>query len=43
MASWEGLRAWREETVGRRRAELAEEVLADFYRVRDVLHRVRRP
>ena len=37
MAAWEGLRTWREETVGRRRADLAEEVLADFYRVRDVI------
>jgi len=39
----EGLTAWRREAVGRRRIELAEEVLADFYEVRDVLRWVRSP
>ena len=43
IAAWEGLRTWREETVGRRRAELAEEVLADFYRARDIISWVRHP
>jgi len=40
LAGWAALRsldAWRRETVGRRKAELAEEVLAQFYRARDIL------
>ncbi|MGF0540737.1 hypothetical protein ACQQ2Q_22325 [Agrobacterium sp. ES01] len=40
---YKGLTAWRTEMVGRRRMELAEEVLADFYEARDVLRWVRSP
>lgn len=35
--------AWRKETVGRRKSELAEDVLADFYRAWDLLITVRLP
>jgi hypothetical protein len=41
LAAWAGLRgldAWRRETVGRRKAEIAKEVLAQFYRARDALN-----
>lgn len=38
-----GVNAWRDEIVGRRKAELAEEVLAQFYRARDVLVWARLP
>ncbi|MBA1159330.1 hypothetical protein [Microvirga mediterraneensis] len=46
VAGWAGIRglnAWRAETVGRRKTELAEEVLAQFYRARDVLTWARFP
>lgn len=46
LAGWAGMRglnAWRAETVGRRKAELAEEVLAAFYRTRDILTWARFP
>jgi hypothetical protein len=46
MAGWAAIRgfdAWRAETVGRRKTELAEEVLAQFYRARDVLIWARLP
>ncbi len=42
-AAWRGVHAWRAEVVGRRKAELAEEVLAQFYRARDVLVWARLP
>jgi hypothetical protein len=38
-----GLNKWRAETIGKRRAELAETVLADFYRFEDVMRAVRSP
>jgi hypothetical protein len=38
-----GLNKWRAETIGKRRAELAEAVLADFYRFEDVMRAVRSP
>jgi hypothetical protein len=38
-----GLNKWRTETIGKRKAELAEEVLADFYQARDILTGVRSP
>jgi hypothetical protein len=41
-AVW-GIRAWRDEHVGRRRIDLAEEVLAIVYEARDVLEAVRSP
>ena len=46
VAGWAGVRglnAWRTEMVGRRKTELAEEVLAGFYRVRDILTWARFP
>ncbi|MDF2232410.1 hypothetical protein P2H44_07565 [Albimonas sp. CAU 1670] len=41
--AYRGLGAWRDEMRGRRKAELAEEVLAAFYETRDVFHWVRNP
>ena len=38
-----GLSTWRKEMLGRRDAELAEGVLADFYQARDVYKWVRSP
>lgn len=46
IAGWAAIRgvdAWRTELVGRRKAELAEDVLAQFYRARDVLIWARLP
>ena len=46
IAGWAAVRgvdAWRAEIVERRKAELAEEVLAQFYRARDVLSWARLP
>jgi hypothetical protein len=31
---WCGLKKWRAETIGKRKAELAEDVIADFYEAR---------
>jgi hypothetical protein len=42
-AALRGVNAWRVETVGRRKAELAEEVLTQFYRARDALIWARLP
>ena len=38
-----GFDAWRREFVGKRRIELAEEVLALFYQAKDILEEVRSP
>jgi len=38
-----GLDTWRRETVGKRKIELAEAVLADFYEARDILEAARSP
>ena len=38
-----GLNRWRAETIGKRKAELAEEVLADFYQARDIMNEARSP
>jgi len=46
IAGWAAIRgvgAWRSELVGRRKAELAEDVLAQFYRARDVIIWARLP
>jgi hypothetical protein len=43
IAALRGLDGWRLETIGRRKAELAEEVLAQFYRARDILTWARFP
>jgi hypothetical protein len=38
-----GINAWRREMLGRKKADLAEEVLAGFYETRDALRWVRSP
>ena len=38
-----GIDAWRREFIGKRRMELAEEVLALFYQARDVIQAIRSP
>jgi hypothetical protein len=38
-----GLNAWRSEAVGKRKMELAEEVLADFYQAREIIDGARIP
>lgn len=38
-----GLEKWRRETIGKRKAELAEDVLADFYQTQDVINAARSP
>jgi hypothetical protein len=38
-----GLNKWRAETICKRKAELAEEVLADFYQARDIIDAARLP
>jgi len=46
IASWAvivGVNAWHREYVGKRRLELAEEVLSLFYEVRDVIRYIRNP
>jgi hypothetical protein len=46
VASWAALRGlgtWRSQLVGRRKTELAEDVLAQFYHARDVLTWARTP
>ncbi|HEY1559954.1 MAG TPA: hypothetical protein VG227_03025 [Caulobacteraceae bacterium] len=42
-AALRGVNAWRIESLGRRKAELAEEVLAQFYRAKDALIWARLP
>ena len=46
IAAWVviiGVNAWRREYIGKRRLELAEEVLALFYEARDVISYIRNP
>jgi len=46
IAAWTvilGVNAWRHEFIGKRRIELAEEVLALFYEARDVISYIRNP
>src|SRR5689334_4912630 len=38
-----GIDAWRREFIGKRRMELAEEVLALFYQARDIIEEIRSP
>ena len=38
-----GVYAWRREFIGRRKIELAEDVLARFYEARDAIARIRSP
>lgn len=41
--AYQGLQKWRQETVGKRKMELAEDVLADFYEARDIINHARSP
>ena len=41
--AYRGLTKWHAETLGKRRIELAEEVLADFYQARDIIKAARSP
>ena len=41
--AYRGLTKWHQETIGKRRIELAEEVLADFYQARDIIKAARSP
>src|SRR5665213_1851617 len=41
--AWAGLNTWKRETIGKRKAELAESVLAAFYEARDIINAVRSP
>lgn len=41
--AYRGLTKWHEETVGKRRIELAEAVLADFYQACDIIKAARSP
>jgi hypothetical protein len=43
IIAFRGLTKWRSETIGKRKAELAEEVLADFYQARDIIVASRSP
>lgn len=46
FAAWQGVRsltAWRVEATGRRRIELAEDVLSGFYQIRAIIHDARAP
>jgi hypothetical protein len=38
-----GLNKWRSESIGKRKMELAEDVLADFYQARDIINAARSP
>jgi hypothetical protein len=41
--AYRGLSRWREELIGRRRTELAEDVLSSFYQMRDIIGDIRSP
>jgi len=43
LAAYWGLSAWKQEAVGRRKAELAEDILARFYEARDIFPVLRSP
>jgi hypothetical protein len=40
---WRGLKKWRAETIGKRKAELAEDVIADFLEAKDIIRDARLP
>ena len=40
---WKGLSKWHTETVGKRRVELAEAVLADIYEAKEIIENARSP
>ena len=37
VIGYRGLTKWRQETIGKRKFEIAEEVLADFYEAREII------
>ncbi len=41
--AWKSLSSWRDESVGRRKVELAEKVLSSFYQASDVISSIRSP
>lgn len=41
--AWKALDKWRAEAIGKRRLELAEDVLSSFYQVREIIHDARAP
>lgn len=41
--AWSGVDQWQRETLGKRRTELAEEMLADFYQARAIIRSARFP
>lgn len=41
LVGWRALGKWRDETLGKRQLELAEDVLAGFYQVQEVIHEAR--
>lgn len=43
IVAWRGITAWRREFVGKRRIELAEEVLAMFYQAEEIIAWMRSP
>jgi hypothetical protein len=43
VIAYRGLSKWRAETIGKRKAELAEDVIADFYEARDMITTARLP
>ena len=43
IIAYRGLNKWRAETIGKRKAELAEDVLADFYEAKGTILDARRP
>lgn len=43
LAAWKALSAWRDEMLGKRRSELAEDVLAKFYQAEKAISIIRSP
>jgi hypothetical protein len=43
VVGWKALSKWREETVGKRRLELAEDVLSAFYQIQEAIQDARTP
>lgn len=43
IVGWKALTKWREETVGKRRLELAEDTLSSFYQIQEIISDARAP
>jgi hypothetical protein len=43
LIAFRGLSKWQDETLGKRKTEIAEQVLSGFYQMRDVIRGVRSP